>query len=136
MTEDTKTEETTSQDAWGEVGAQFQALGESLATTFRTFWEREETREHLQSVKDGLQTMADEVSQAIDEASTSPEAQKAREEVKKAAESARVAGEKAVQDIQPHLLSALTQVNAELQRVIERMQAGKEEAEEEEEAAE
>jgi hypothetical protein len=115
-------DEQTSKEAWREVGRQFQALGESLAKAFRTAWESEENREHLQDVKSGLEAMADEISRAIQEASASPEAHKVREEVKKAAESARVAGEQTWQDARPHLVTALRSANAELQKVISRLE--------------
>ena len=117
-------DEQTAKDAWREVGDQFKALGESLATAFRTFWEKEETREHLQSMKEGLEAMVDQVGQAIEETSASPEGQQVRQEAEKAAESARAAGEKALQDARPHLISTLGQVNAELQRMIDRMEQG------------
>ena len=115
-------DERTSEDPWSEVGRQFQALGESLATAFRTAWESEENRQHLESMRAGLESMVDDVSMAIREACDSPEGQKVRDEVERAAQSARVAGEKALQDAQPYLLSALNQVNAELQKVISRME--------------
>ena len=47
------TDEQTTGEAWREVGRQFQALGESLATAFRTAWESEENREHVQDMKTG-----------------------------------------------------------------------------------
>ncbi len=119
------TEEHTTEESWREVGRQFQALGESLATAFRTAWESEENSQHLESMKNGLESMVDRVSQAIQEASDSPDGQKVRSEVKKAAQSARAAGEKTMQDAQPHLLSALDRINTELQKVIIRME-GKE----------
>ena len=117
-------DEQTAKDAWREVGDQFKALGESLATAFRTFWEKVETREHLQSMKEGLEAMVDQVGQAIEETSASPEGQQVRQEAEKAAESARAAGEKALQDARPHLISTLGQVNAELQKMIDRMEQG------------
>jgi hypothetical protein len=116
------TDKQTSDDAWREVGRQFQALGESLATAFRTAWESEENRQHLESMKTGLEAMVNQVGQAIQEASTSPQGQQVRQEVKKAAESARAAGAQTLQDAQPHLLSALRQINAEIQKVISRME--------------
>ncbi len=114
--------EQTADDAWREVGRQFQALGDSLVTAFRTAWESKENRQHLQDMRDGLEAMIDKVDQAIKEASASPEAQNVRREVEKAAESTRVAGEQALQEARPHLLSALRQVNAELQKVISRLE--------------
>jgi hypothetical protein len=116
------TEEHTTEEAWREVGRQFQALGESLATAFRTAWESEENRQHVESMKNGLESMMDRVNQAIQEFSDSPDGQRVRSEVEKAAQSARAAGEKTVQDAQPHLLSALDRINAELQKVISRME--------------
>lgn len=117
-------EEQTTKDSWREVGEQFQALGHSLARAFRAAWEREETREHVQSMKAGLESMVDQVNRAIEETSASPEGQRVRQEMEKAAESARLAGEKTLQDARPHLLSVLSQVNAELEKVIRRMEEG------------
>ena len=116
------TDERTTGEAWRQVGRQFQALGESLATAFRTAWESEENREHLQDMKAGLEAMVDKVGRAVQEASASPEAQKAHREVEKAAESARVAGEQALQEARPHLLSALRKVNTELQEMVRRLE--------------
>ena len=116
------TEEQTTQEAWRQVGGQFQALGESLATAFRTAWEDEENRQHLRDMQAGLEAMVGEVGQAIKEAGASPEGQKARQEAEKAVASARAAGEQAWQETQPHLLSALRQVNAELQKMMGRLE--------------
>ncbi|MDY7076968.1 MAG: hypothetical protein SXV54_08595 [Chloroflexota bacterium] len=116
------TDEQTTTETWSEVGRQFQALGESLATAFRAAWESEENRQHLESMKSGLAAMVSEVDQAIQEASASPQAQKARSEVKRAAESARVAGETVLQDVRPYMLSALHQINAEMQELIARLE--------------
>lgn len=116
------TDEQMTKEAWREVGRQFQVLGESLATAFRAVWEGEENREHLQDMKSGLEAMVNKVGQVIKEASESPEAQKVREEAEKAATSARAAGGQALQDTRPHLLAALRQMNAELQRIIGRLE--------------
>jgi hypothetical protein len=116
------TDEQTTGEAWREVGRQFQALGESLATAFRTAWESEENREHVQDMKTGLEAMVSEIGRAVQEASASPEAQRAREEVGRAAESARAAGAQALQEARPHLLSALRKVNAELQKMVHRLE--------------
>jgi hypothetical protein len=117
------TEERTTNEAWREAGRQFQALGESLAEAFRTAWEDEENRQHLQGMQAGLEKMVNEIGQAIKEAGASPEGQKAHEEAKKAAESARAAGSKTWQAARPHVVSALRQVDAELQKIISQMEA-------------
>jgi len=116
-----KTEKQTADEAWREVGRQFQTLGESLAEAVRTAWESEETRRHVQNMQDGLEAMAAKVDGAIKEASASSEAQKLRGEAEKAAESLREAGEQTWQEVRPHLLSALNQINAELQKMIGRL---------------
>jgi hypothetical protein len=119
--EEHTTEEQTAEQAWREVGRQFQVLGESLATAFRTAWESEENRQHLESVRTGLEAMVNDISQAAQEVGASPEGQRVREEMERAAESARVAGERALQDARPHLLSALQWINAEMRKVIDRL---------------
>ena len=110
------------EESWQEVGRQFQALGESLAQAFRTAWESEENRQHLDSVKSGLESLVDNIGRAIQETGASPEGQRVREEAEKATESARVAGEKALQDARPHLLSALEWMNEEMQKIIGRLE--------------
>lgn len=119
--EHTEGEERSTEEAWQEVGERFEALGESLAQAIRAAWEQEATQRNLESVRDGLQTMTDRIDRAVREASESGEARKLRREAEKAAKSARVAGEQTWREAQPHLLSALTRINAELERVIERM---------------
>ena len=115
-------DEQTTQESWREVGDQFKALGESLSRAFRTAWERDENREHMENMKSGLKSMVDQVGQALDDASASVEGQKVRQGVEKAAESARVAGEKALEEARPHVLSAVRQINAELEKMVQRME--------------
>lgn len=124
-------EGSTTQSSWGEVGEQFRTLGESIASALRATWEREETRQHVQELQVGLEGLVHNVGQAIDRFGDSSEGQRLRGEAQKATGSARVAGEKAWEDAQPHILSALRQVNAELQKVtgrLEETQAGDEPA--------
>jgi len=63
-----------------------------------------------------------QVGKAIQEAAPSPEAKKARAEAETAAESLRTAGQKPWQESRPHLVSALRQVNAELQKMISQLE--------------
>lgn len=122
MPEEQTSEEHTREEAWSEIGRQFEALGESLARAFRAAWESEETRRHVQSVQDGLEKMVNKVNRAVEDASQSPQGKKLRTEAVKTAESLRTAGEQTWQEAQPHLLSALTKINAELQGIIDRME--------------
>ena len=41
----------TSSEAWQEVGKQFQTMGESLATAFRTAWNDEQNRKKVQEMR-------------------------------------------------------------------------------------
>lgn len=112
----------TTEEAWRDVGRQFEALGKSLADAFRTVWEGKETQEHVHGMQEGLESLVQQVDEAIKEAARSPEAEKVRGEADKAAESLRQAGEKTWEDARPHVVSALSSVNEELQRMIDRLQ--------------
>lgn len=119
-------EHSTSGATWSEVGEQFQALGETIAQALRATWEREETRQHARDLQTGLEGLVSNVEQAISDFGDSSEGQRLRAQAGKAAGSARFAGEKAWDDAQPHILSALRQVNAELRKVTSRLE-GREE---------
>jgi hypothetical protein len=123
-----KTEGTPSQpatpedDPWKEVGSQFQALGHSLATAFQAAWKNEAMRQQAQEMKAGIESLAKEVGQAVKDTSNSPHVQQARSEAARAAGSLKDAGEKTAQEVRPHLLKALQQVNLELQKFIRRLE--------------
>ncbi|MCJ7533123.1 MAG: hypothetical protein MUO64_19140 [Anaerolineales bacterium] len=126
--EQAQTQETSSEPSkapggnWEEVGQQFQALGESLAAAFRTAWENEENRQQMQNMKAGLEQMVNQVSQAIKDSAASPAGQQVRGEAKKVASTLRTAGEQTAQEVRPHLLTALRQIEEELQKLINRME--------------
>ncbi len=109
-------------DVWQEVGRQFQILGETLAAAFRTSWNDEENRKRMQSMQGSLENVVREIDLGLQNAAQSPEAQRARDEAKRAAESLRQAGEQTVQEVRPHLLTALKQANDELQKMVKRME--------------
>ena len=110
------------ESSWQEVGKQFQALGESLAQTVRTAWTNEETQRRVQEMRSGLESMVQEVGQAIDDSMNTPQGQKIREGAVRTAESVRTASEQTVQEARPHIIHALEQLNAELQKLINRME--------------
>ncbi len=109
-------------DAWQEVGRQFQILGESIAAAFRSSVNNTESQQRMKTVQDSLHDMVNEVDRAIDESMKSPKAQEVRQQTQRAAESLRDASEQTVQEIRPHLLAALKQLNEELQKVVNRME--------------
>jgi ElaB/YqjD/DUF883 family membrane-anchored ribosome-binding protein len=117
--------QTSTSEAWQEVGKQFQALGESLATAFRTAWTDEQSRKRMQDVREGVEQMLNDVGKALDETAKSPQMQQAKVEAKKAAASMKVAGEQTYQEVRPQLESALRQLNDELQKLIGRLETSK-----------
>jgi hypothetical protein len=110
-------------ESWQDVGRQFEALGASLAAAIRASVDNEATRQHVRGMQDGLEAMVKDVDRAISDLGTSPEGQRARAEAHRAAESLRAASEQTVQEVRPQLLAALKQVNAELARIVARIEA-------------
>jgi len=108
-------------DAWREVGEQFQELGKAVAQALRATWESEETRQRLQSLQEGLEAMASEVGQAVKE--TVLESEEVRRAAAKAAETTQTATQQALEELRPQLLSALHQINKELEILIERLRS-------------
>jgi len=113
-----------SQDAWEDVGHQFQALGASLAQAVRSAWNDEENRRRVQEMQSGLEAMVREVGDAISDTANSPQGQNLQQDAKRAAENLVDAGEKTVQEVRPHLMRALEQLNGELQKLVDRMNKG------------
>lgn len=111
---------TAAEASWQEVGHQFQVLGQSIAQAMRTAWENEETQKQLREMRSGLESMVKEVGKAIEDSANTPQGQKIRTEAGKAAQSVKTAGEQTVQEVRPHLVNTLKQLNEELQKLIDR----------------
>jgi hypothetical protein len=111
-----------SDSSWQEVGRQFETLGATLAQALRTTWNRVETNSDAQQVKASLETLLRDVGKAVEDAAATPDAQKLKEEAKKTAESLRVAGEQTVQEARPQIISALKQINDELNKLIQKVE--------------
>jgi hypothetical protein len=111
-----------SETSWQEVGRQFQALGESLAQAMRSAWENEETQRRVAEMRTGLEAMARDVTKAVEDTANSPKGQKIRQEAEHTAASLRTATEQTVQEVRPQLITALQQLNTELQKLIDRME--------------
>lgn len=105
-------------DSWEEVGRQFQSLGQSIAQAVRTTWEEEENQRRLQQLRDGLESMVQDVDKAIRETTESEQGQRIREEARKTASSIQDATETVIQEARPRILSALQQLNEELQEFV------------------
>jgi hypothetical protein len=115
----------TSSEAWQEVGKQFQTMGESLATAFRTAWKDDQNRKKMQEMRTGLESMLNDVGKALDETAKSPQMQQAKTEAQKAAESVRVATEHTAQELRPLILDALHKLNEELSKFVARIETPK-----------
>lgn len=109
------------QDAWDEVGRQFQSLGASLAQAVRSAWNDEENRRRVQEMQSGLESMVREVGEAINDTANTPQGQKFQQDAKRVAEDLVDTGEKTVQEVRPHLMRALEQLNDELSKLVDRM---------------
>jgi carboxymethylenebutenolidase len=114
--------EPTLNEAWQDVGKQFQVLGESLASAFKAAWHSEEVRQNLPGLQLGLEKMAEEVNKAAQEMMASEEAQKMQSEAEKAAQAAKSAGQQAVEEVRPHLRDAFRNVRSELDEFMNQME--------------
>jgi hypothetical protein len=114
--------EQSTEEAWREVGQQFEALGESLSRAVRAAWEREETQQHVRSLEDGVKRMVNKVERTVKEAGESKQGKKLHTEAEKTAETLRTAGEQTWREARPQLLAALKRINAELQRFTESLE--------------
>jgi hypothetical protein len=117
-----KEERTSAGQAWEDVGRQFRSLGESLASAFKSSWEKEETRQHLEKMQVELEAMAAEIGRSTKEVADSEEGQKLRAEVEEAAQTARAAGQQTAEELRPHLLDAFRRVRSELDQIITRLE--------------
>ena len=111
-----------SREAWREVGRQFQTLGHSLADAFRAAWQDEGNRQRIDEMRIGVESMVNEVGRVLHDYSETPQGQQFRQDVKRTADNLRTAGEQTYNETRPHLVSALRQVNTELQRMIDQME--------------
>ncbi len=66
--------------------------------------------------------MVRDVEKAIQDSASTPQGQQIRSEASRAAESLKTATHQTVQEVRPHLVDALQQLNNELQRLIQRME--------------
>lgn len=108
-------------DAWQEVGRQFQKLGESLAAAFQTTANDDSTREHLRDLQDGLESAVQGIRSTVQKGVTELEARNFNEQARHAADSLIDAGEQTVEEVRPHLLSVLEKLNVELDRWIDNL---------------
>ena len=108
------------EESWREVGKQFEVLGQGIARA----WKAAVSTEQATEMKSGLESMVNDVAKAIRDAAESPEGQKVREETNRTVESLRTAGEQTVREVRPQVISALKQLNEELQKLVNKIEQG------------
>jgi len=123
MSDQESRKESNMNDAWQEVGKQFQRLGESLAAAFQTSVKDEPTRQNMKDLQDGLETAVQGIRGTVQKGVSELESRIFSEQARQAADSLINAGEQTVDEMRPRLLSALQQLNHELDRLIENMQS-------------
>jgi len=111
-----------SEASWQEVGKQFESLGVSLAQALRSTWGRVGSTSEAQQVKAGVESLLRDVGKAVEDTAASPDGQKVKEEVNRAAQSLRTAGEQTLEEAKPQIISALKQINEELQKLIQKVE--------------
>lgn len=109
-------------DTWQDVGREFEQLGGSIAQAFRSAWNDEENRRRAKEMQIGLESMIKEIGDAIRDTAESPKGQQIRDEAIRAADTLVNAGEQTAQEVRPHLVSALKQVNSELHKLVQRIE--------------
>lgn len=122
MSDQEPRKESNMNDAWQEVGKQFQRLGESLAAAFQTSVKDENTRQNMKDLQDGLESAVQGIRGTVQKGVNELESRNFGEQARQTADSLINAGEQTVDEMRPRLLSALQQLNHELDRLIENMQ--------------
>jgi len=123
MSDQEPRKESNMNDVWQEVGKQFQRLGESLAAAFQTSIKDEPTRQNMKDLQDGLESAVQDIRGTVQKGVSELESRNFGEQARQAADSLINAGEQTVDEMRPRLLSALQQLNHELNRLIESMQS-------------
>ncbi len=102
-------------EAWKEVGERFEQLGRSLAETIQTAWKNEQVRSQAEEMKSGLEALVQQVGAAVKETG---ESQDLHREAGATAKSVQTAGEQTVEELRPHLIDALHELDQQLQKLI------------------
>jgi hypothetical protein len=110
---------TESTDPKTELSDEFRKLGENLTENLKAIWEHPETKGHREEIKEGLVQLGDTLSQAVREFSESPTGQRLQAGVDDLGEKVR-SGEVESRARQ-ELLQALNTINAELEKVKDRL---------------
>ncbi|MGI9146468.1 MAG: hypothetical protein ACR2IK_08005 [Chloroflexota bacterium] len=105
--------------SWQDIGAEFEALGKTLAEALREARRRQDADPGLAKLRASLQSMLQDVNRLVD---GTPEAREARDQLTRLTEAIRSTAERAGDEVRPELLDMLRQANAELRRLTRRDQ--------------
>lgn len=106
-------------EAWKEVGRKFEQLGQSLAETVQVAWKNEQVRSQAEDLKTGLESLVRQVGAAIKETAESRELKAVAGGTTR---SVQTAGEQTVEELRPHLVQALQELDQQLQKLIRNME--------------
>lgn len=100
---------------------EFEALGKNLIEALRSVWETPESRRLREEMTDSLAELGITLKREAESLANSPAAQQARQSVEQVGEKLRAP--EVHQKVRTELISALQNLNQELQKVIERWQS-------------
>jgi len=96
-------------------------MGQQLEAAFRAAIESDRAKQLQKDIAGGVRELTGQIQSAVKSVQTDPRFQKAEERGKQAFEQARES--KVVNDIQETIVTGLTQLNAQLRKVVERIDA-------------
>lgn len=109
-------------EAWREVVAQLNGLGEAIGRWASAAASDPSYREHAAEFKAGVEKMASSIGDAFDDATNSEVGQQFADAATKTGEAFKTAGERVSQEAAPRIASAFGKAAAGLQRAAERME--------------
>ena len=95
-------------------------MGQQLETAFRTAVQSDRAKQLQQDIVGGVRELATQVQSAVKTLQDDPRVQQAEQRGRQAVEQAR--DSKVVQDIQETFVSGLAQLNAQLRKVVDRLE--------------
>jgi len=96
-------------------------MGQQLETAFRTAVQSDRAKQLQQDIVGGVREVAGQLQSAVKTLQADPRVQQAEQRGRQAVEQARES--KVVQDIQETVVSGLAQLNAQLRKVVERLES-------------
>ncbi len=109
-------------DAWHDVMAQLDALGEAMGRWARAATHDPENRERAHELKQHMEKMASTVGGAVDEAISADVGQSLRDAATKTGEAFRAAGDRVADEVAPRVAGAFRVTAEKLHQAAERME--------------